>query len=77
MTLENSIRLLAGTLILISVALTYWVSQWWMLLTIFVGFNLVQSSITKFCPAEIIIGKLFFGRKKSGRVEAETEGALN
>lgn len=60
MTLENSIRLLAGTLILASVALTLTVSQYWLILTAFVGFNLLQSSLTKFCPAEIIFKKLFF-----------------
>lgn len=71
MTLEHSIRILAGTLILASVALAYFVSPWWHLLTIFVGFNLVQSSFTKFCPAEMIFKKLFFsGRKKySGQTE--------
>jgi hypothetical protein len=60
MTLENSIRLMAGLLILISLALAHWVSPWWLLLTTFVGFNLVQSSLTKFCPAEIVFRKLFF-----------------
>ncbi|MBD3381644.1 MAG: DUF2892 domain-containing protein [candidate division Zixibacteria bacterium] len=71
MTLEHSIRILAGTLILASVALAYFVSPWWHLVTIFVGFNLVQSSFTKFCPAEMIFKKLFFsGRKEySGQTE--------
>ena len=60
MTLENSIRLLAGSLVLISLALYYFVSPWWLLLTAFVGFNLVQSSFTGICPAEMILKKLFF-----------------
>ena len=60
MTLENSIRLLAGSLVLVSLALYYWVSPWGLLLAAFVGFNLVQSSFTKFCLAEIIISRLFF-----------------
>lgn len=60
MSLENSIRLLAGTLVLLSLGMGYYVSEYWFLLTLFVGFNLVQSSITRFCPAEIIIGKLFY-----------------
>lgn len=60
MTLENSIRLLAGSLVLISLALYYFVSPWWLLLTAFVGFNLVQSSLTGLCPAEMIFKKLFF-----------------
>jgi hypothetical protein len=66
MTLENSIRLLAGTLVLVSLALYYFVSPYWLLLTAFVGLNLVQSSFTKFCPAEIVFRKLFFSRPVSG-----------
>ena len=65
MTLENSIRLLAGTLILISLALSYLHSPYWLLLTAFVGFNLIQSSFTKFCPAEIIFSKIFFNKKSA------------
>ena len=64
MTLENSIRLLAGTLVLVSVVLTWLVSPWWLLLGAFVGLNLAQSSLTHFCPAEIILGKLFFSARK-------------
>jgi len=64
MTLENSIRLLAGILVLISVSLGYFVSPYWFLLTAFVGLNLVQSSFTKFCPAEMIFAKVFFADKK-------------
>lgn len=59
MTLERSIRLLAGTLILLSLVLYHFVSPYWLLLAAFVGFNLFQSSLTKFCPAEMVIGKLF------------------
>jgi hypothetical protein len=65
MTLENSIRLLAGTLVLISVILGYFVSPYWFLLTAFVGFNLVQSSFTKFCPAEMIFARIFFNKKRN------------
>ena len=63
MTLENSIRLLAGILVLASVSLGYFVSPYWFLLTAFVGFNLVQSSFTKFCPAEMIFERVFFSKK--------------
>jgi len=59
MTIENSIRLLAGCLILASLALYYLVSPYWLLLTAFVGLNLAQSSITGFCPAEKILQRLF------------------
>ena len=63
MTLENSIRLMAGTLVLLSVSLGYLVSPYWFLLTLFVGLNLVQSSFTKFCPAEMVFAKLFYNKK--------------
>ena len=65
MTLENSIRLLAGTLVLISLGLGYFVSPYWFLLTAFVGFNLIQSSFTRFCPAEMIFSRLFFNKKSA------------
>ncbi len=55
MTLDRKIRLIAGTLILISVALGAWVSPWWLLFTAFIGVNLVQSSITKWCLMEDIL----------------------
>ena len=62
MKMENAIRILAGTMILISIALTHWVSEWWLLLGVFVGVNLIQSALTGFCPAEIILGKLGVGQ---------------
>jgi hypothetical protein len=60
MTLENSIRMMAGLLILLSLVLYHFVSPYWLLLTAFVGLNLFQSSVTRFCPAEIVFKKLFF-----------------
>ncbi len=63
MTLENSIRLMAGTLVLLSLSLGYLVSPFWFILTSFVGLNLVQSSFTKFCPAEMVFAKLFYNKK--------------
>lgn len=62
MTTDNAIRVLAGTMILISVALTYFVNRGWMLLTCFVGFNLIQSAFTGFCPPSILLRK--FGLTK-------------
>ena len=63
MTLENSIRLMAGTMIIISLILSRVHSEYWLLLTAFIGLNLFQSALTKFCPAEIIFKKLFFKNK--------------
>lgn len=62
MTIENAIRILAGTLVLTSVALAHWVNPWFLLLAVFVGVNLIQSALTGFCPAEIILKKLGVGK---------------
>jgi hypothetical protein len=62
MKLENAIRILAGAMVLLSAGLTYWVSQWWLLLAVFVGLNLIQSAFTGFCPAEIVLKKLGAGK---------------
>ena len=61
MTTEKIIRVLAGSMILISVALAYFVSQRWLLMTCFVGGNLIQSALTGFCPAGIVLKKLGIG----------------
>ena len=58
MKTENAVRIFAGTVILTSVILTHWASPWWLLLTTFVGINLIQSAITGFCPAEILFRKM-------------------
>ena len=62
MTLENTVRLFAGFMVLLSLALYYFVSPYWLLLTAFVGLNLIQSSITRLCPAEMAFERLFFNR---------------
>lgn len=59
MSIEHRIRILAGTFILTSLALTLWVSPYWMILAAFVGANMLQSAFTKFCLAEIIMRKVF------------------
>ncbi|MEP0828125.1 MAG: DUF2892 domain-containing protein [bacterium] len=59
MSIEHRIRVLAGSLILTSLALTLWVSPYWMILAAFVGANMLQSAFTKFCLAEIIMRKVF------------------
>lgn len=58
MTVENGIRVLAGTLVLVSVALTLLVSSYWLILAGFVGLNLIQSAFTGFCPAEMILRRI-------------------
>ena len=62
MKLESAIRILAGSLVLTSLALAQWVSPYWLLLAVFVGVNLIQSALTGFCPAEIVLKKLGVGQ---------------
>lgn len=55
MTMERKIRAIAGTFVLASLALGWWVSPWWLLFTAFVGANLLQSAFTKWCLMEDIL----------------------
>ncbi len=52
------VRTVAGTFILISLLLAIYVNQNWLWFTAFVGANLLQSSITKWCLMEMILEKL-------------------
>ena len=58
MKTENLVRVLAGSMALLSVALVCFVSPWWLLLTGFVGVNLLQSAFTGFCPPTLVLTKL-------------------
>ena len=57
MNIDRAVLAMAGTIILVSVVLTALVSTWWLLLTTFVGLNLLQSSVTGFCPAALVFAK--------------------
>jgi len=59
MSLEHAVEAFAGIMILLSVALTYFVNPAWMWLTVFVGVNLFQQSFTGFCPAAFVFRKAF------------------
>ncbi|WCE32601.1 YgaP family membrane protein [Vibrio sp. SCSIO 43137] len=58
MTIENGVRVLAGSMILLSVILTATVHTNFVWLTVFVGLNLIQSAFTGFCPAVSVLKKL-------------------
>jgi DUF2892 family protein len=60
MTVERGLRLMAGTFILLSLALGHWLSSYWYLFTAFVGLNLFQSGISNWCPAMFLLRKLGF-----------------
>ena len=49
MTVERWLRLIAGAIVLASLGLSYVHSQYWLLLTAFVGLNLLQSGFTNWC----------------------------
>jgi hypothetical protein len=58
MSMHYAIRLVAGTFVLGSLALGYWVSPYWFLFTAFVGINLIQSAFTRWCLMEKILSGL-------------------
>jgi len=63
MTSWQLVRIFAGLFILLSLALgvpgsPFFVSLWWLAFTAFVGFNLLQSGFTQWCPVEIALRKL-------------------
>lgn len=58
MTIDRAVLAMAGTMVLLSAALAYFFSPLWLLLTVFVGLNLLQSAFTGFCPLALILRKL-------------------
>jgi hypothetical protein len=54
MTIDRAVLGFAGIVVLVSVLLTLLVSPWWLLLTTFAGANMIQASITGFCPAAMV-----------------------
>ncbi|RUO75554.1 YgaP family membrane protein [Pseudidiomarina taiwanensis] len=59
MSVERALTAFAGFMILLSVALTVWVHPNFVWFTVFIGANLFQQSFTGFCPATIILRKVF------------------
>lgn len=58
MTVERWIRFFAGAFVLISLLLAHFVNAWFLLATAFVGANLLQSSLTNFCPLASLLRAL-------------------
>lgn len=65
MPMHYLIRLIAGTFVLASLALGWFVHPAWFLFTAFVGVNLIQSAFTRWCLMEKILAALGFGRSES------------
>ncbi|ALS97873.1 YgaP family membrane protein [Lacimicrobium alkaliphilum] len=59
MSAERALTAFAGFMVLLSVALTVWVHPYFVWLTVFIGANLFQQSFTGFCPATIVLRKVF------------------
>ena len=58
MTIDRAVMAFAGLVVLASLGLAQWLSPWWLLLTAFVGLNLIQASFTGFCPAAMVFKRL-------------------
>jgi len=58
MTIDKAVLMFAGFMVLISLALGYYHSSYWFLLTAFAGLNMIQASVTGFCPAAMIFKKI-------------------
>ncbi len=60
MTINDGLRGVAGTFVLISVALGIWVNPWFFAFTGFVGLNLLQSAFSKWCPMMWVLKRVGF-----------------
>ncbi|MBY8827387.1 YgaP family membrane protein [Hephaestia mangrovi] len=58
MNLDRAVMAFAGTVVLVSAILSVTMSPWWLALTIFAGLNMLQASITGFCPAAMLFRAL-------------------
>lgn len=58
MNVDRAVMSFAGVMVLVSLALAWLVSPYWLLLTAFVGINMIQAAFTGFCPAAIVFRKL-------------------
>lgn len=63
MTLEHAIRAIAGTFILVSLTLGWFLSPYWFLFTAFVGANLLQSAFSRWCLMEDILKRTLYARR--------------
>ena len=65
MTVERTLRLIAGFFVLVSLALGHWVNSYWYLFTAFVGVNLLQSGLTNWCPMMTFLRKIRVSSEES------------
>ncbi|MFN7174731.1 MAG: DUF2892 domain-containing protein [Thermaurantiacus tibetensis] len=58
MNLDRAVLAFAGVVVLVSLALGYFVNELWFLLTAFAGVNMIQAAFTGFCPAALVMKRL-------------------
>jgi hypothetical protein len=58
LTVNDSLRAIAGFFVAVSLALGWWVHPGFYLFTAFVGLNLLQSGLTRWCPMMAILRRL-------------------
>jgi fatty acid desaturase len=58
MTIDRAVMAFAGSVVLVSLALGFWVSPWWLLLAAFVGTNLLQAAFSGVCPLAILFKRM-------------------
>jgi hypothetical protein len=58
MSIDRAVFAFAGFVVLVSLALGWFVSPYWLLLTGFAGFNMIQASFTGFCPPATVLRKM-------------------
>lgn len=58
MYIDRMLRIIAGTFVLLSLALAHWHNPNWLWFTAFVGLNLFQSGFSNWCPMYTILEKL-------------------
>ena len=75
MNVDRAVLTFAGSMLLVSLALVWLVSPYWLILTLFVGANLIQSAFTGFCPAAIVFRRL--GLKDGPAFESPPSKVLN
>jgi hypothetical protein len=60
MTIDRAVFAFAGLVVLIGLALAYWIHPYWVLLSAFAGLNMFQAAFTGFCPAAMVFKRLGF-----------------
>ena len=58
MNVDHAVLAFAGVIVLLSITLAWYFSLYWLVLTAFVGLNMLQAAFTGFCPAAIAFKKL-------------------